>query len=148
MISTQFLRYFPHFSGLDEAALKTIANLSEAKRFHAGEEVLTEGNRATHFCLLREGEVDVVYRLGDGRTVGADTLRAGDAFGWSAFIEPHRLTASIVANTHGEYIRIEGGGLRALCEQNPAWGYRIALELCKLLRDRLSALRVRIAVAA
>jgi CRP-like cAMP-binding protein len=92
--------------------------------------------------------VNIVYRLGDGRTVPADTLTSGDAFGWSAFVEPHRLTASCVANANGEYIRIDGEGLRRICKQNPAWGYRIALELCKLLRDRLSALRVRIAVAA
>ena len=148
MISTQLLRYYPHFSGLDEEALKRIADISDAQGFRAEEELMAEGDSATHFCLIREGEVNIVYRLGDGRTVVADTLTGGDAFGWSAFVEPHRLTASCVGNTNGEYIRIEGEGLRRMCDQNPAWGYRIALELCKLLRDRLSSLRVRIAVAA
>ncbi len=148
MISTQVLRYYPHFSGLDEDALRQIAAISDKEDFIAGEELFAEGDRASHFCLLRAGEVNIVYRLGDGRTVVADTLRNGDAFGWSAFVEPHRLTASCVAESSGEYIRIEGESLRRMCDVHPAWGYRIALELCKLLRDRLSALRVRIAVAA
>jgi CRP-like cAMP-binding protein len=148
MISTQILRYFPHFSGLEEDALGQIASISDKKEFDAGEELFTEGDRASHFCLLRAGQVNIVYRLGDGQTVVADTLGSGEAFGWSAFVEPHRLTASCVANTGGEYIRIEGESLRRMCDEHPTWGYRIARELCKLLRDRLSALRVRIAAAA
>jgi CRP-like cAMP-binding protein len=148
MISTQVLRYYPHFSGLDEQALREIAAISEQKDFIAGEELLAEGDLASHFCLLRSGEVNIKYRLGDGRAVVADTLRTGDAFGWSAFVEPHRNTASCVAESSGEYIRIEGERLRRICDEHPTWGYRVALELCKLLRDRLSALRVRIAVAA
>ncbi len=147
MIPTQVLRYYPHFSGLDEDALGKVANISDCMKFEAGEELFAEGDRATHFCLVRSGEVDIVYTLGDGQTVLADTLGIGDSFGWSAFVEPHRLTASCVANTRGECVRIEGEGLRRLCDEHPAWGYRIALELCKLLRDRLSSLRVRIAVA-
>src|SRR3972149_7485456 len=94
MISTQILRYFPHFSGLEEDALGQIASISDKKEFDAGEELFTEGDRASHFCLLRAGQVNIVYRLGDGQTVVADTLGSGGALGWSAFVEPHRLPAS------------------------------------------------------
>jgi len=130
---------------MDEAALGRIADAADLKAFEAGEELLAEGDHARHFCLIRAGEVDIVYTLGDGRTVVADTLRSGDAFGWSAFVEPHQLTATCVATTRGECLRIDGASLRQVCDEHPAWGYRLAQELCKLLRDRLSALRVRIA---
>jgi hypothetical protein len=72
-------------------------------------------------------------------------LIKGDAFGWSAFVEPHIMTASCIANNNGEYIAIEAEGLRHICDANPVCGYRVALELVKLLRDRLSAMRVQIA---
>jgi len=145
MISTQLLLYYPHFSGLSGDYLVQIANISDRRQFKAGDELFVEGAPATHFCLIMSGEVNIVYRLGDDRIVNADTLIRGDAFGWSALVEPHRMTASCVANNNGEYIAIEAEGLRHICDANPACGYRVALGLAKLLRDRLSALRVQIA---
>src|SRR5271157_1816763 len=140
MISTQLLRYYPHFSGLSEDYLAQIANISDRRQFKAGDELFIEGAPATHFCFIMSGEVNIVYTLGDNRTVVADALIKGDAFGWSALIEPHRMTASCVAKNNGEYIAIEAEGLRHLCDANPECGYRVALELAKLLRDRLSSL--------
>ena len=147
LISSQSLRYFPHFAGLNEEFLRQIALIGDQVKFEAGDELLVEGAPAIHFCLLISGAVDIVYTLGDNRTVVADTLVSGDTFGWSAFMEPHKLTASCVGSKNGEYIRIEGEGLRRICDENPECGYRVALELSKLLRDRLSALRVQIAAA-
>lgn len=145
MISTQLLRYYPHFSGVNEDQLVQIANISDKRQFKAGDELFVEGAPATHFCLIISGEVNIVYRLGDNRTVVADTLIKGVAFGWSAFVAPHQMTASCVANNNGEYIAIESEGLRHICDANPECGYRVALGLATLLRDRLSALRVQIA---
>lgn len=145
MISTQLLRYYPHFSGLSEEQLREIANISARRQFEAGDELFVEGAPATHFCLIISGEVNIIYTLGDDRTVVADMLIRGDAFGWSAFIEPHQMTASCIANNAGEYIAIEAKSFRQICDANPGLGYHVALGLAKLLRDRLSALRVQIA---
>jgi CRP-like cAMP-binding protein len=145
MISTQLLRSYPHFSALSEDQLVQIANISDSRQFNAGDELFVEGAPATHFCLIKSGEVNIVYMLGDNRIVDADTLIKGDAFGWSALVEPHRMTASCIANKNGEYIAIEADGLRHICNADPTCGYSIALEMVKLLRDRLSALRVQIA---
>ena len=145
MISTQLLKSYPHFSALSEDELVQIAKISDNRQFNTGDELFVEGAPATHFCLIKSGEVNIVYLLGDNRTVVADTLIKGDAFGWSALAEPHQMTASCVANKNGEYIAIEAYGLRQICNANPTCGYSIALELIKLLRDRLSALRVQIA---
>ena len=147
MISTQLLRYYPHFSGLSEDYLLQIANISSRGQFKAGDELFVEGSPATYFCLILSGEVDIVYTLGDNRTVVADELIKGDSFGWSALIEPHRMTASCVAKTNGEYIAVEGEGLRRLCDANPECGYHVSMELAKLLRDRLSSLRTQIAAS-
>lgn len=147
LISPESLRYFPHFAGLDNEYLRQIAVISNQVKFETGDVLYVEEGLATHFCLLISGTVDIVYRLGDNRTVVADTLIAGDTFGWSALLEPHKLTATSVGSKPGEYIRIEGKGLRRICDENPACGYRVAMELGKLLRDRLSALRIQLAAA-
>ncbi|MBI5934801.1 MAG: cyclic nucleotide-binding domain-containing protein [Chloroflexi bacterium] len=144
-VPTEMLKFHSHFAGLSEYHLKQIANLSHRVAFEAGEELFVEGMFATNFCILVSGEVNIVYQLGDGQSVEADTLIAGDSFCWSAFLEPHHLTATCVSNKKGEYIGIGGEGLRKFCNENPSSGHRLALEISKLLRDRLSALRVQIA---
>ena len=145
MISPELLRNFPHFSGLSYECLKAIAMISDEREFEPGEPMFQEGNTATHFCLILSGEVSVVYRLGDDREVVADNLIKGDAFGWSAILEPHQLTATCLGAKSGKFIAIEAEGLRRICDEDYACGYQIVLEVSRTLRDRLSAMRVQIA---
>jgi len=143
MIPTQALRYFPHFNGLPEEGLREIAKISNERLFKAGERLFAEGNTATRFMLLKAGEVHIVYRIGDGSDVIADTLVVGDPMAWSALLEPHRLTASGVANKDGILIEIDAKGLRRLCEEDKEFGYVMMREVAKTLRSRLSAMRVQ-----
>ncbi len=145
MISPELLRSFPHFSGVSYECLKDIAMISRERTFDSGETLFNEGNVATHLCLLLSGEVSIVYRLGDNREVVADNLIKGDAFGWSAILEPHQLTASCRGAKSGKFIAIEAERLRQICAEDYACGYHIVRGVSKALRDRLSALRVQIA---
>ena len=147
MISTQILKRYPYFAGVNEDRLLQIANNTERHIFAAGEELCVEGASATHFFIIISGEVDVIYRLGDNRDVVADTLIPGDAFGWSALIAPHKLTASCIGLKAGECLRIEGAPLREICREDAECGCQISMELAKLLRNRLGALRVQLAAA-
>jgi len=42
-------------------------------------------------------------------------------------------------------LRIDGEGLRRICQENPAYGLVMMTEVAKTLRDRLSATRVQLA---
>ena len=145
MISPELLRNFPHFSGASYECLKGIAMISKERAFDAGESLFHEGNLATHLCLMLSGEISIVYRLGDNREVVADNLIKGDAFGWSAILEPHQLTATCRGSKNGKFIAIEAEGLRRICVEDYACGYHIVQQVAKTLRDRLSAMRVQIA---
>ncbi len=145
MIPTQSLRHYPHFASLSDEILREITKISNERQFNAGESLFSEGNTATYFMLLKAGEVHIVYRIGDGRDVIADTLVAGDPMAWSALLEPHRLTASGVANKDGILIEIEAEGLRNLCKEDKEFGYVMMKEVAKTLRTRLSAMRVQTA---
>ena len=145
MVSPELLRQYPHFAGVTEDCLKAIAMVSEKRGFQAGEDLLIEGHTATKLCLMVSGEVNVIYRLGDDREVVADSLVKGDAFGWSALLEPHILTASCRGHKEEEIIKIDAENLRSICDENIACGYQIISEVSKTLRDRLSAMRVQIA---
>ena len=96
---------------------------------------------------VTSGEVDIVYRLGDGREVTAESAIAGEVLGWSALLEPYKLTASVVGRKDGELVAIEGKKLRELCEVDTWLGYQLMIEIARVLRDRLSGLRVQLAAA-
>ena len=146
MISPELLRRYPHFTGVTEDCLKDIAMVSEKKQFSVGDDLVIEGNPATKLFLMISGEMHIIYRLGDDSEVIADSLVSGDAFGWSALLEPHVLTASCRASKAGELIEIDAEKLRSICAENITCGYQILQEVSKILRDRLSAMRVQIAV--
>jgi CRP-like cAMP-binding protein len=143
MISTEALKHFPYFAGIKESYLQKIAKISREVPFKPGEQLFREGNTATHFILVKSGEVHIVYRLGDDREIIADTLVAGDPAGWSSLLEPHSLTATGIANKEGLLIEIEAVELRRLCQENKDLGYVIMKEVAKVLRSRLSAMRVQ-----
>ena len=145
MISPEELRRFAHFSGVSYDCLKKIANFSKERAVKVGDRVFGEGDTAKHFRLIKSGAVDIVYLLGDGREVITDTLVKGDALSWSALLEPYRLTASGVASKEGVIIEIEAEGLRQICKEDLACGFKVLEEVSKTLRSRLSALRVQIA---
>lgn len=145
MLSPQMLRRYPYFAGIKEEMLKKIASISQVKHFEAGEKLFREGNNANGFMILMEGEIYIVYQLGSGQEVIADTLVAGDPIAWSALLEPHTLTASGVASKDGSFIFIEAEGLRRLCEEDKNFGYVMMKEVARTLRNRLSAMRVQVA---
>jgi CRP-like cAMP-binding protein len=147
MISPQVLRRYPQFAGLSEGDLREIAGFSRVRDFEVGEELFSEGGQATRLVLVMTGVLEIVYELGDGERVVADRLVSGDSAAWSALIEPHTLTASGVAGKGGAVLEIEAEPLRRMCQKNTDFGYRMMKELARVLRDRLSAMRVQVAAA-
>jgi CRP-like cAMP-binding protein len=147
MISPERLRRFANNAHIPENLLKTVAMHAENHTFKAGDRIFSEGNNATHFMIVEEGEVDLTYQLGDMREVVVDTLVAGDSLSWSALIEPHTLSASAVANSDGSLIRIDGSSLRQLCHDQPDFGLQLMREVATVLRERLIATRVQLAAA-
>ena len=145
MIQTHELKRFRYFAGLPDSELDAIAAISVLRRFKAGERLLEEGARAKELMIVKSGEVDLLYRLGDGREVTAESAVAGDVIAWSAMLEPYQLTASGVGTKDGELIAIEGENLRKICEADAWLGYQLMTEIARGLRDRLTGLRVQLA---
>ena len=143
----QELQRYRYFAGLPESAMEELSWISSLRPFKAGERLLEEGARATHLLIVKSGQVEIVYRLGDGREVTAESAIAGEVLAWSSLLEPYKLTASLVGSKDGELIAIEGRKLRELCEADTWLGYQLMTEIARVLRDRLTGLRVQLAAA-
>jgi CRP-like cAMP-binding protein len=147
MMRSEELRRYRYFAGVPESALDQIAWISSTRPFKAGERLMDEGAKASHLMIVKSGQVDIIYRIGDGREVTAESAVSGDVVAWSALLEPFILTASVVGSRDGELIVMNGGKLRELCETDTWVGYQLMTEIARGLRDRLTGLRVQLAAA-
>jgi CBS domain-containing protein len=90
---TGFLRRFPPFDVLTDAALDRIASSVEIEYFLAGSVILLHGERPSeHMYVVRKGAVELVDR---GRSF--DVLTAGEAFGHPSLLSGLPVTADVRA---------------------------------------------------
>ncbi|RMG45254.1 MAG: cyclic nucleotide-binding domain-containing protein [Acidobacteria bacterium] len=146
MISTERLRRFPIFSGLDEGTLRELAMAGREDSFARGEILFEEGQPAEELWLLTAGEADlrVVLPGGERRTV--DTAVAGDLLVWSAVVPPHRMHLEGVARTDARALRFRADRVRELMERDPSFGYRLMRAVAGALCHRLEGTQTLLAV--
>ena len=147
MVSPEMLRRFNCFSPVREESLKALATIAREESLPAGRQVFGEGDPADTLSLIVDGEVDIRYLLGSGESRVVDTLIAGDILGWSALVEPYKMTGIATTCKPTRLIRIQAQPLRELCERDPLLGYRLSTQVVRLLADRLEGTRAQLATA-
>lgn len=151
MISPETLRRFPIFGGFPEATLRDIAMIGQEKKFKAGTRLFSESDRlpagerffqpgapADALMVVTQGEIDLMTVLASGKQVFVLTAVAGDLLGLSSLVEANGYLLTAVARTDGALISIDAAGLRALCEQDNALGFRLMRKIAGDLRKRLA----------
>jgi hypothetical protein len=86
-----------HFPGLDVEIGKDINSQFTEVKVPAGEAVVEQGDPATHFYVLKSGDVEVSQRLADGSERVIRTHAAGDTFGEVGILRRTPRTATIRA---------------------------------------------------
>ena len=71
--------------------------------------------------LIVEGEIDVSYVLGSRESRVVDTLIAGDILGWSALVEPCRMTGIATTRKATRLIRIRPGRSASFANAIRSW---------------------------
>jgi CRP-like cAMP-binding protein len=148
MISPEVLRRYPYFAGIDEASLRQLAMIAEEKKgIRANTRLFDEGNPAVHLSIIVIGEVNIQYLLGTGEMRTVDTLVGGDLLGFSALVEPYKYTGFATTTQVTDLVQIDAKKLRELCEKDSQLGYRLTLQVAKLLANRLEGARVQLAAS-
>ncbi len=145
MISPETLRRYPYFGGIGEDSLKQVAMVADEVTVAAGTRMFNEGDPAQYLYLIVSGEVNIQYLLGNDELRTVDTLVEGDLLVWSAMIEPYKTTAVGTTTKETHLVRISAPKLRELCEQDPMLGYRLAIQVARLLAHRLEGARIQLA---
>lgn len=134
----------PFTSGIPQPFLARMAHYSHRVSFRAGTRIFSEGGRAGHFWLIREGLVNLDTRLPGRGDVVVESLAAGQVLGWSWMFAPYRWHFGATAATPVLAIGFDAPGIRALCDAEPDLGLALNRRLFEVVVERMQATRMRL----
>jgi CRP-like cAMP-binding protein len=145
MVQFDLLRRYFDAADVCEETIRALADLAVEQTFEAGEVMFREDQKSDHLYVMTTGHVDVQYLLRSGKRATVDTLLPGDFGVWSAVIKPHTTSSIGICRVKTQALVIEAAPLRALCEKDPRFGYRLVSQLAQAVRRRLQGARFQLA---
>jgi CRP/FNR family cyclic AMP-dependent transcriptional regulator len=141
------LRETEIFRSLTDVQIAKLLGIARSKTFPAGEVIMREGEVGDTMCILLEGTVEVVKSLvlgekeeeTDEKTKVFTRLDASvhAVFGEMSLLEAMKRTATIKAVTHCRVHEIQRDDFLRLGEADYELGYRILLNLSRIVSARL-----------
>ena len=130
--------------GLTASDLAALAAIAEREQVRSGERLFVRGEAAECFYIVEDGgfALTVVLRALDElvETV-VEELGAGEAFGWSALVEPRRSIYSGYCTTDGTVVSFPGTALESLMATDEGLGSRLSVNLNRLIGARVRVLQ-------
>jgi CRP-like cAMP-binding protein len=124
------------FTGLDMNVMGLIADAACTEETYAkGTLIFNEGESANALYILGKGAVDL--KIGDGKTVYRLTA-ASDIFGWSSLVENAQYTATAIATTEIQAVKIDTRKMNRVFNDNPAFGLAVYRRLSAVFNKRLA----------
>ena len=131
------------FDSLLPEELEQIQELCEVRNIKKGAQLFEAGESADYLFVVVEGEIELRFEVvyfNASIEIPLDNKCRGEAFGWSALIEPYKYTLSAFAAKDCELLQLRGRDIERLCEENSHLGYVIMNNVAKLIGKRFSAL--------
>lgn len=134
----------PFFTGLEPAYIQAMASFASYNHYDAHKYLFHEGERAAHFYIIQEGKVALETFAAERGMITIETIEAGEVLGWSWLFPPYRwhFGARVVEPT--SVIVLDGGGLRAKCEEDHHLGYELTKRVAHIMMQRLQATRLQL----
>jgi CRP/FNR family transcriptional regulator, cyclic AMP receptor protein len=133
----------PVLHDLEPADIDLMAGCGHNEVFAAGTFLARSGETADRFYVVRQGKVALELHAPTGPLL-IETLGAGELVGWSWLFAPYRWTYDVEAIDQTRVTTIESACLRAKCDSDPAFGYRLMKRFAQVVVDRLQATRFRL----
>lgn len=119
-----------------EEVLK-INHVAEAVTFTPGDDVFTEGEKATAMYVIRFGSVRIYQNSKDNDKVEVALLGTGSHFGEMAFIDHESRSASAISVEKSELVRLDYAKVKEVLDKNPIIAVKFYEALCQFLCGRL-----------
>ncbi|HLH66715.1 MAG TPA: cyclic nucleotide-binding domain-containing protein [Solirubrobacteraceae bacterium] len=126
---------FGFLSGRSPDDWAKVLDHTEIRRFSAGEEVISAGDGDRALYLLTEGALELRLPSPHARTLR--TIDAPSVIGEVAFLDGGTRSATLLALTDGEVLRLRIESFEALSAREPELGRAILFDLARIVTARL-----------
>jgi CRP/FNR family transcriptional regulator, cyclic AMP receptor protein len=123
--------------GASREHLKQIAALSEVLEYGESEIVFREGEVADSAYLVVSGKLSLELSPATIFRKCLVDVGTGEMLGWSSLVENSHFAATAVVAQRARLVRIDGPGLRAICDGDPQFGYEFMRRAMLALAKRL-----------
>ena len=132
------LRAIPLFRELNRRELQAVVELIEIRKYSTGDVVFEQGVPGDGVYVVLKGCVEVIQKDSEGgeRMLLAQS-ESGSFFGEIALLEDVPRTAAAVATEDTKLVLFSRDALHQLAEQRPHLGVKIAIQLARIVAERL-----------
>ena len=146
MTSKQVFKECQLFDSMSDADLERLVAISSPQEWGAGGTIFTEGNPAKDLYVLERGKVALQMNLPStqpqlAKRITVDVATRGEVFGWSAVVQPHIYTLTVVCLESTTGLAIDGFKLRNLLKAEHRIGYEVLSGLIGVVASRLDETR-------
>ena len=154
-----YLSRFPFFSDVSEERLAEIASFSLVQNYEKGTTVFQSNEPARNLYCLVQGDIrlsilfkekiitrDIKYEEYIHTNVEIlekpiviEKITDLDIFGWSAMVEPERMTATAQCETDCDIILIPASELKRMFDNDPKLGYLLSARISSIIAKRLNS---------
>ncbi len=140
---TTLLRRQPFVKDFQAHQIDKLEALAKPVQFAPDQVIFREGDDCPEFYLITSGLVALEIAPPTG-TFRVDTLNAGDELGWSSVLMGRGKYFQARALDDVEALSFDGRDLRAMCDDDTAFGYALMLRLLGVVAERLQATRLQV----
>ena len=141
-VDAKYLRKFHCFEDLTDEQRQAVAALAEAKCFYPGHSLFEENAPGAYLYLLVDGEVEVLYTIGESGPARVDRMGAGDILGCSSLVPPYEHTSTTRSLTKIDVLAVDAKRLRELMKVDCPLGFSIQQHLMISLMDQIINFRL------
>ena len=125
------------FDGLSDRQRKWVRNLGGFENYEHNAVICKEGEESLKLYIVEKGQVAVQSELGRGMRIPITILSEGQTFGWSVFVPPYKLAATVTALSKIRVLSIEREALLSLMEADSALGLTIMRNIAGIIASRV-----------
>ncbi len=147
-MTTQDMKYIvksqPFFEDITDQHLDVIVRCASNITFKKGHFILTAGEPANTFYIIKCGRVAVEIDAGDKGPINIQTLEGGDILGWSWLIPPYKWQFDALALESTSVLLFDGACLRQEFESNYELGFDVVKRITAVITYRLMNTRMKL----
>ncbi|EDL56363.1 Crp/Fnr family transcriptional regulator [Gimesia maris] len=125
------------FQSVTPAEMEELLYYSETEEFSEGARILDEGNSTRYLWVIKSGSCEVRKKLANGSEQTLTKLSPLSVFGEMSFFKPAPHSASVVALSDVEVVRIPGREFDQMLKDGAKGAQKVVFNTVRIMSDRL-----------